>query len=111
LLVAGIALAGIVSAIAAASIGRSTLVICGRGNVLDRIAQSVTRLLGGGVIDGPRGSYCVVPSMAAWLLAAVVLVAFCALTLTVRRLVNDSGRAQSARVPRPGSCAAQAASR
>jgi hypothetical protein len=90
--VAGIALAGIVSAVVAAAIGRNTTVICGRGNVLDRIAQWVTVPLGAGVIDGPTGSYCVVPSTTAWLLAGVVLVASCALAVTVRRLASDSSR-------------------
>jgi hypothetical protein len=91
--VSGIVLAGIVAAVVAAAAGPSTTVICGRGGLLDRIAQFATRFYGGGVIDGATANYCVVPSTAAWLLATVLLLAFCALAITVRRRAGDSRRA------------------
>jgi len=82
-LVAAITIAGVILALAAASIGRNKLVICGRGTILERIAQSVTSKLGAGVVDGAHGSYCTVPSTASWVLAGAILLAFVALALIV----------------------------
>ena len=51
--------------------------------------------LGAGAIEGPDGSYSVVPSTTAWILAGVVLVAFLALAVVVRRL-TAIGKTRSA---------------
>jgi hypothetical protein len=87
LVLTGIVLAGLPGAVVAAALGPSTEVICGRGNVLDRLAQDVMRPLGAGHIDAAGGSLCVVPSTRAWFMAAAVLLAsVLASILTVRKM-------------------------
>lgn len=75
LAVAGIIVVSLVVAAVAAGLSGSREVVCGTGNVLDRIAQAVTQPLGAGHIDGPAATYCVVPSTSAWVMAAIVFAA------------------------------------
>ena len=58
-------------------------VICGRGHILNRLAQAIMEPLGVGHIDGPVANYCVVPSTAAWLLAAAVFLSVVAVVFFV----------------------------
>jgi len=52
----------------------SRAVVCGQGNVLEQLAQNVTRPLGAGHIDSASASYCTVPTTAAWLLALAAFI-------------------------------------
>jgi len=88
-LVAFVAFVGVVLALAIATIGPNTNVICGRGNLLERIAQKYP--FAGGVIDGANASYCTVPSTGSWIVSGVVLVAFIFLALVVRRQADSVG--------------------
>lgn len=71
-----IVVVGLVGAAVVASLGPNEAIVCGTGHLVNRLAQAVSRRLGGGVIDGPSGSFCTVPADASWLLAAGVLLAF-----------------------------------
>ena len=65
----------VVVAAVVAGLGPEDQVVCGTGHTLNRIAQAVMQPLGAGHLDGPSATFCVVPSMAAWLMAAVALLA------------------------------------
>jgi hypothetical protein len=54
-------------------------IVCGSGHMLDRVAESLSRALGAGTIDGPASSTCTVPSTLSWLLAGIVLFVFAVL--------------------------------
>jgi len=78
--------AALVAAAVVAGLGPESRVVCGRGHVLDRLAQAVMRPLGAGHIDGPAASLCVVPSTVAWTMAGITLLAaVSAWALAVRR--------------------------
>lgn len=59
----------LIAAVGVLLAGPTTKVVCGEGHGLDRIAQSVGRGTGGGHIDGPTASYCVVPDDLTWIAA------------------------------------------
>jgi hypothetical protein len=63
----------IVLAVAVVSLGPSGEVVCGTGAPLDRLAQTVMSGLGGGHVDGPAATLCVVPTATAWVLGALVI--------------------------------------
>ena len=84
-MIAGIVVAGLVGAVALAAMGPSTTVVCGRENLLDRLARRIMQPLGAGHIDGATASYCVVPSTTAWLEALGVLVVSVLIAIMVSR--------------------------
>jgi hypothetical protein len=61
-----------------AALGPEAEVVCGRGHVLDRLAQAIMHPLGAGHIDGASASFCAVPSTTAWPMAAAAFVAVAA---------------------------------
>lgn len=79
------ALIAVVVAAFVAGLGPEAEVVCGRGDVLDRVAQAVMQPLGGGHIDSASASYCVVPSTTAWLMSALTLIGVLAVTFIVVR--------------------------
>jgi len=95
LVTAGIVVAGLVGAVAIAVMGPSTTVVCGEGNLLDRLARRIMQQLGAGHIDGATASYCVVPSTTAWLEALGVLVVSVLIASMVsrRRIRTSAGTA------------------
>lgn len=64
---------GLLTAVVVLFVGPNRQIVCGDGHSLDRLAQDVTRRLGGRHIDGDSASYCVVPDGGTWFLAAVAL--------------------------------------
>lgn len=90
LAVAGIIAVSLVVAAVIAGLGGSREVVCGTGNVLDRIAQAVTQPLGAGHVDGPAATYCVVPSTSAWVMAAIVFAAFTSASLVATARLRRS---------------------
>jgi hypothetical protein len=88
--IVGIVGAAFLSGVAAA-LGPEDTVICGRGHILDRAAQAFMERLGAGHIDGPTATYCVVPSTAAWILAAAVFLSVAIAGLLLAR--RDQGEA------------------
>jgi hypothetical protein len=89
--VAGSALA-LVAAALVAGLGPEHTVVCGRGSLLDRVAQALTQPLGAGHVDGPSASWCTVPTAGAWLLAVLAALAILEVTfLVARRRRGGSG--------------------
>lgn len=83
LVVAVVLVIGLVVAAATALLGPQRAVICGEGHILDRSAQAIMRPLGGGHIEGPSATRCVVPSTPTWLLAVGVFLVFLAVAAVV----------------------------
>lgn len=94
LAVAGILGGSLVLAGVVAGLGPSDEVVCGTGDVLDRVAQALAQPLGAGHIDGPAATFCVVPSTGAWIMAAIAFVALsggCLLTIARLRRSHPVG--------------------
>jgi hypothetical protein len=80
---AAIVLGGLCLLAVVAALGPSETVVCGRGHVLNRLAQSISQRLGGGHIDGATASYCTVPATSAWIAATGVFLASVVLAVIV----------------------------
>ena len=74
--------------------GPRTRILCASGTGLEGFAERILQGMGAGHGDGDTGSYCPVPSTAAWLSAYVAVLAAFALTVLALRRNGDLGGIQ-----------------
>jgi hypothetical protein len=76
---------GVAVAVVILFMGPNRDVVCNEGHFLNRMAQDVTGGLGGGHIDGPSASYCVVPANITWVVAGIAFVGLCCAGIVIAR--------------------------